>query len=297
MATVTAYTAARMKAIEDNSVIDGEVVGDNLVLTKFNGSQINAGNVRGPVGPIGPAVASAELVPITNAQSRFVSDNVEDALHEVMDPVGTFIMGGWSTDPQGYLILDGRRIVGGAATYLALGQEYPGWVDVNDLVLPNSAGAVPLAVGVATTPGVVSGSMTHTLSVAQLPAHTHAGPSHSHSGPSHSHSGPSHTHSFAGSTSDVGNHAHTYERSYGQAGSQALLGTGGQFHIGNSSTSTGAAGGHGHTFSGNTGSASGTTGTASGTTGTASGTTGSTGSGNSIDHTPKNITIRLAVKY
>lgn len=50
MATVTTYTAARMKAIEDASVVDGDVVGDNLILTRFDASTINAGNVRGPQG-------------------------------------------------------------------------------------------------------------------------------------------------------------------------------------------------------------------------------------------------------
>jgi microcystin-dependent protein len=54
VATVTSYTAARMKAIEDGTVVDGDVVGNNLILTKHDGSQIDAGDVRGPVGATGP---------------------------------------------------------------------------------------------------------------------------------------------------------------------------------------------------------------------------------------------------
>src|SRR3954463_6941119 len=54
MATVTGLTAERMLAIEGASVIDGEVLGDHLILSKFDGTQIDAGNVRGPVGPTGP---------------------------------------------------------------------------------------------------------------------------------------------------------------------------------------------------------------------------------------------------
>lgn len=54
MATVTGLTAARMKQIEDASVVDGEVVSGNLVLSKHDGTQINAGNVMGPQGPVGP---------------------------------------------------------------------------------------------------------------------------------------------------------------------------------------------------------------------------------------------------
>ena len=53
MATVTGLTAERMLEIEGASVIDGEVVGDNLILTKHNGSQIDAGNVRGEKGDKG----------------------------------------------------------------------------------------------------------------------------------------------------------------------------------------------------------------------------------------------------
>lgn len=54
MTTVTGMTADRMLSIEAASVVDGDVVGDNLILTKHDGSQINAGSVRGPAGPEGP---------------------------------------------------------------------------------------------------------------------------------------------------------------------------------------------------------------------------------------------------
>ena len=53
MATVTGLTATRMLAIEAASVVDGEVVGDNLVLIRHDGGEIVAGNVRGPAGPSG----------------------------------------------------------------------------------------------------------------------------------------------------------------------------------------------------------------------------------------------------
>ena len=53
MGTVTGYTADRMKRIEDSTVVSGTVVGDNLILTKRDASTINAGSVRGPVGPQG----------------------------------------------------------------------------------------------------------------------------------------------------------------------------------------------------------------------------------------------------
>lgn len=53
MATVTGLTAARMLAIEAASVVDGDVVGNDLILTRHDGTPINAGPVVGPIGPQG----------------------------------------------------------------------------------------------------------------------------------------------------------------------------------------------------------------------------------------------------
>ena len=63
MAEITGFTAARMLEIENNTIVDGAIVGDDLILTTFGGTDINAGNVRGPVGPEGPIgeVSQAEL--------------------------------------------------------------------------------------------------------------------------------------------------------------------------------------------------------------------------------------------
>jgi titin len=56
MATVTGLTSTRMLAIEAASVISGVVNGSgNLILTKKDGTTINAGAVVGPAGPTGSA--------------------------------------------------------------------------------------------------------------------------------------------------------------------------------------------------------------------------------------------------
>jgi hypothetical protein len=55
MATVTGLTAERMEEMEAETIIDGDIVGDNLILTTRGGTPINAGNVRGPTGLTGPA--------------------------------------------------------------------------------------------------------------------------------------------------------------------------------------------------------------------------------------------------
>jgi hypothetical protein len=60
MATVTGFTAERMLVIENETVIDGEVQGDNLILQQRGGAQIDAGNVRGPKGDKGDTGPAGE---------------------------------------------------------------------------------------------------------------------------------------------------------------------------------------------------------------------------------------------
>lgn len=59
MATVTGFTATRMLSIENNSVVSGVIIGDDLILTRQGGGTINAGNVRGLQGDQGISGAVA----------------------------------------------------------------------------------------------------------------------------------------------------------------------------------------------------------------------------------------------
>lgn len=71
MATVTGYTAEFMDVINNNTVVDGNVVGNNLILVTRGGTTIDAGNVRGPQGiqgipgPLTQAEADARYLNIT----------------------------------------------------------------------------------------------------------------------------------------------------------------------------------------------------------------------------------------
>lgn len=49
MPTVTVLTAERMLEIEANSVVDGSIVNGNLILTKHDGSTIDAGPITNQV--------------------------------------------------------------------------------------------------------------------------------------------------------------------------------------------------------------------------------------------------------
>jgi hypothetical protein len=74
MDSVQVFTKDRMQAIEDSAIVDGDVVGDNLILTRHDGGTINAGSVRGPVGPIGssPIVVTSTTRPTTGLYNGLV---------------------------------------------------------------------------------------------------------------------------------------------------------------------------------------------------------------------------------
>lgn len=122
--------------------------------------------------------------------------------------------------------------------------------------------------------GQTGGAETVTLTVNQMPAHTHTGPSHTHSTPNHTHKA---------TCASAGNHSHTVARSKVGAtgtGKWAAQSNGKDTH------STSSAGSHAHTVTiasgggGNTGS--------SGT-----GNTGSTGSGQAVNIMPPFLSVYI----
>lgn len=69
MTTVTGMTAARMLEIEAASIVDGEIVGNNLILTKHDASTIDAGRVR-----VGFYSVTADLANISGVAGSIVGD-------------------------------------------------------------------------------------------------------------------------------------------------------------------------------------------------------------------------------
>ena len=267
MATVTGYTKAKMDAIANAVVVSGSVVGDDLILERYDTSTFNAGSVRGPQGIQGPEGPQGTL------------------------PAGTFIFGGWNTNPPGALILDGSTIVGGVATYPDLAACFPGWVSGGNLILPNAQGAVPLVNN--STFGSVQGSMTRQIGVEQLPSHLHSA-THGHTAGSgtqsvsHTHPGDDHAHQVGGVN---GGQGYAYRSVTGNTGYD-ILSSGPNVTLSwvlNPQTTNSGSGA-------NTGVQS-TSHTHSITVQNYTDNTGYTGSGLPIDHTPKNITVRMAVVY
>lgn len=172
MGTVTGYTAAHMKTIEDTTVVSGSISGDNLILTLRNGGTINAGNVRGPQGVQG--VGASDMT----------------AVYQLLSPVGAMQPYGGLTAPSGWLMCDGSSLARSgtyAGLFTAIGSAY-GSVDSTHFNVPDLRQRFPMGKGTAgtgSTLGATGGSNTSVL------------PSHSHS----------HSHTFTGNA--VADHRHS----------------------------------------------------------------------------------------
>lgn len=154
MATVTGYTAQRMKQIEDETVVDGEVVGDNLHLITRAGTQIDAGSVRGPVGPVGPAGPTI--------------------------PSGIVTMYAGATAPEGYLLCNGAEIKRAdyPALFTAIGTTWGAGDGSTTFRIPDLQNRFPVGKGPATWSDALNEKGGNKDAV--LPSHKHIAPSHVH---------------------------------------------------------------------------------------------------------------------
>lgn len=161
MAKVTSFTAERSLQIEQTTVVDGEVVGGELILKTRGGTDINAGSVIGPQGIPGPQGPG----PI----------------------IGEIRMTILTTVPTGWLLMNGQTIVNAATAYPTLWAAAPtAWKSGSNLILPDVTRRH--LVGAISAPGAVGGSDIIDLQIAHLPPHNH--PASAAAAGAHSH-GPS----------------------------------------------------------------------------------------------------------
>ena len=76
MATVTGFTAARSLAIENGTIVSGTIQGDNLILTKKDGTTVNAGIVRGATGATGATGPTGATGAQGSAGTSILSGNI-----------------------------------------------------------------------------------------------------------------------------------------------------------------------------------------------------------------------------
>lgn len=216
MATITGLTAERMEAIEAASVVDGEVVGDNLILTRFDDSTIDAGNVRGATGSPGLT---------------------EEEFEAQVTPVGSIVDFINTTAPTNWLAMIGQTIVGGESTYPLFWAAIPAAMKSgSNILMPDTRGRVSVGYHSGNTKFdtilETGGAETHTLTQAQLPASSITidppntavsitDPGHNHTQASHNHTQNAHNHGTteAAHIHYQDGHAHGVEDPAGGAGS------------------------------------------------------------------------------
>jgi len=120
--------------------------------------------------------------------------------NSIYTPVGSILTYAGATVPAGWLFCDGSEV--NKTTYSRLfatiANLYGTPSNSNNFVLPNLADRIPVGKTNSTSVGNSGGSSSVTLSVAQLPSHTHTGTSAS-----------SGTHTHTGTTDISGSHTHT----------------------------------------------------------------------------------------
>ncbi len=221
------------------------------------------------------------------------------------EPRGIIVMwsGTLANIPSGYALCDGSL----------------GTPDLRDRFI--------LSVGTAENPGATGGESSYSLSVNQLPAHSHTGTTSSNG--THTHTGTTSSegaHTHTGTTSTEGSHTHTMNHthtindpghSHVVAGNNTFSSDGSTFETDNSSNSqprntststtgisinsfngsTGSAGSHAHTFTtASNGAHTHSFTTASGGAHTHSFTTDSVGSGATIDNRPAYYKLAFIMK-
>jgi len=147
----------------------------------------------------------------------FVEPNLQGPGSGRTVPVGGVIFTVGPAAPVGYLVADGSLVptVTYPALFALIGYTYGG-AGAN-FALPDIRGLVPCGAGLGTAvPGLtnhalntVGGSETHTLTTAELAAHTHLQNAHTHVQDAHNHLQDAHNHTQDAHTHTQDAHTHT----------------------------------------------------------------------------------------
>lgn len=205
--------AFRLYANENDPVANalwGEIHQDVSILNGVFNVYIGAGDSipSVPTGSVGDIFTSAPLwlgiqigldeeisqrQKITSVPFAMTAKHVTTAIHGA--PVGTMMMYAGSTAPAGWAFCNGQAVNGAtdtqyAALFAAIGTTWGG-TGITNFSLPDMRGVTPIGAGVGIDANTISrsgataglqsrpvgtrvGTETHTLTVAQMPAHTHS---------------------------------------------------------------------------------------------------------------------------
>jgi microcystin-dependent protein len=203
MATITGFTAARMLVIENSTVVDGEIQGDNLILVQRDGTEIDAGSVRGVPGPVGPEGPPSAVPGPIGPQGPVGPEGPPGAIP------GEIRMFGAVTVPAGWLACDGLAVsrTTYALLFAAIGTTWGTGDGSTTFNLPDFRGRVPIAPGTGSglTARVLAakgGEEGHVMTAAENGAHNHVDNGHTHPATgahaiAHSHGSPAGSSGYA----------------------------------------------------------------------------------------------------
>lgn len=216
-------------------------------------------DIGGDVGANNLSAASA----LSIAQGGTGGSTVAEAFANLTKP-GMVMIDCTGSIPDGWLLCNGQAISRTiyANLFTAIGTIWGSGDGSTTFNVPNFQGRFPVGGGTWTTLGAYGGASAVTLTIANMPAHSHTGSTIASSG-AHTHTtdGESTTHNHAISSASAGNHSHSISNVISSTTSTtavgALRGTGTQsnpvFVIGGAITDT--TGNHTHSPSSGTESA------------------------------------------
>lgn len=181
MATITGLTAERMLEIEAATVVTGAIVGSHLILTKFDGTTVDTGELPpGPTGPQGPSGVSSipgeikawpgSVLPNQTLYGKWVWADGAVYSATTYPIAASHIHTNWKT---------------------AYGQSDPGAgnfrvPDLRGLTLagldamPGGSRANRMTRSIAITIAGKTGEETHIVTVGEMPSHSHVDSGHTH---------------------------------------------------------------------------------------------------------------------
>jgi microcystin-dependent protein len=290
--------------------------GDDTILVIVTGTE-----AASPVAPDVPdsAIPLAQIA-LTVGQTSIIDANITNrrTIAGPKAPAGTMNLysGSSAQTPSGWLIANGATPLRADypalhALYAAQGYPFGSGNGTTTFGIPNMLDRVPVAAGaVKATVGASGGTVNHTITEAELPAHVHTLSNHAHTLSAHTHtltgtaaSGGGHGHSDSFVNVSVSSHMHTGLFSTSGYTTEQFRGNPGSFGSASQRMSTedpgfatsgryrtGADGAHNHTLSGSVTAVSGhvhsvagsTVGPNTPNTGPAAGNTSSVGDGTAI---------------